>query len=98
MAVISADTFDPLRRYIAVRLQQGVPIVDADVNELNDVRQFELRAFLKWFVGNGVPDGANGSAFRIEGTGAANDFVIRAGLAPGGVDGFANVGRCLVEG
>ena len=26
MAVITPDTFDPLRRYISVRLQQGVPI------------------------------------------------------------------------
>ncbi|MBV9787508.1 MAG: hypothetical protein JOZ51_05010, partial [Chloroflexi bacterium] len=48
MPVISPDTFDPLQRYVGVRLQQGVPIVDADENEREDVRKFELRAFLKW--------------------------------------------------
>jgi hypothetical protein len=98
MAVITPNTFMPLRRYVGVRLQQGVPIVDADWNELEDVRRFELRAFLKWFVGDGVPDGPNQDAFRIEGTGAVDDFTIRAGLAAGAVDGLRNVGRCLVDG
>ncbi len=95
MAVISSDTFDPLRRYVGVRLQQGVPIVDADWNELDDIRKFEVRAFLKWFVGNGVPEGNDG--FRIEGTGLDNDFVIRSGIT-GTPDGLSNVGRCLVDG
>ena len=63
MAVITPDTFDPLRSYISVRLQQGVPLVDADWNEAHDVRKFEVQAFLKWFVGNGVPEGNDG--FRI---------------------------------
>ena len=65
MAVITPDTFDPLRSYIGVRLQQGVPLVDADWNEAHDVRKFEVQAFLKWFVGNGVPEGNDG--FRIAG-------------------------------
>ena len=64
MAVITADTFDPLRSYIG-SAQQGVPLVDADWNEAHDVRKFEVQAFLKWFVGNGVPEGNDG--FRIEG-------------------------------
>lgn len=95
MAVISTDTFQPLNRYVGVRLQQGVPIVDADWNELEDVRKFEVRAFLKWFVGNGIPDGSDG--FRIDGTGASNSFTIRAGIT-GPADGLSNVGRCLVDG
>ncbi|WP_067464000.1 DUF6519 domain-containing protein [Actinomadura macra] len=95
MAVISTDTFDPLRRYVRVRLQQGVPIVDADVNEREDIQKFELRAFLKWFVGDGVPDGNDG--FRIAGTGADNDFEIRAGVT-GAVDPLRRIGRCLVDG
>jgi hypothetical protein len=101
MAVISSDTFNPLLRYVGVRLQQGVPIVDADWNELEDVRKFELRAFLKWFVGDGVPEGSDG--FRIVGTGAASDATIAAGAAapPGTSDfdtGLRYVGRCLVDG
>ncbi|MEU0405901.1 DUF6519 domain-containing protein, partial [Streptomyces sp. NPDC006197] len=95
MAVISADTFDPLRRFVRVRLQQGVPIVDADVNEREDIQKFELRAFLKWFVGDGVPEGNDG--FRIVGTGLPNDFKIRAG-AEGAPDALHRIGRCLVQG
>ncbi|MFE5687011.1 DUF6519 domain-containing protein [Streptomyces sp. NPDC056512] len=95
MAVISADTFDPLRRFVRVRLQQGVPIVDADVNEREDIQKFELRAFLKWFVGDGVPEGNDG--FRIVGTGLPNDFEIRAGFE-GASDALHQIGRCLVQG
>jgi hypothetical protein len=95
MAVITPNTFDALHRYVSVRLQQGVPIVDADWNEKDDVRRFEVRAFLKWFVGNGVPFGNNG--FSIVGTGAANDFTISAGIA-GAPDSLNNVGRILVDG
>ena len=92
MGNISRNTFDALNQYVGVRLQQGVPLVDADWNELEDIRRFELRAFLKWFVGDGVPDGNNG--FAIEAIPAVdNDFQIVGG------DGSAQgAGRCLVEG
>jgi hypothetical protein len=102
MAVFSPDTFDPLRRYISVRIGQGVPLVHADINELDDIRNFEVRAFLKWFVGDGVPEGSD--AFRITAAGLANDFIIKVGAAaaPGGLDNFSTglgyVGRCLVDG
>ena len=42
MASITTSTFDPLRRFVNVRLQQGVPIMDSDSNELDDVRKVEL--------------------------------------------------------
>ena len=73
MAVISTSTFDPLARYVNVRMQQGVPIVDADLNELDDIRQFELRAFLKWFVGDGVPDGNDDFLDRLLGRASRHD-------------------------
>ena len=95
MAVITPNTFDALHRYVSVRLQQGVPIVDADWNEKEDIRRFEVRAFLKWFVGSGVPFGNNG--FSIVGAGAANDFTIAAGITPP-ADGLNNVGRMLADG
>ncbi|MFF0445263.1 DUF6519 domain-containing protein [Streptomyces sp. NPDC004609] len=95
MAVISADTFDPMRRFVRVRLQQGVPIVDADVNEREDIQKFEMRAFLKWFVGDGVPEGNDG--FRIVGTGQPNDFEIRSGVN-GAADPLHQIGRYLAEG
>jgi hypothetical protein len=104
MAAITPDTFDPLRRYVSVRLQQGVPIVDADWNEKDDMRRFELRAYLKWFVGNGVPFGTD--AFRIAALPVplANDLEIGSGvpIAPPGTSNYAaglrHLGRCLVEG
>ncbi len=63
MGDFSRDTFDKLKHYVGVRLQQGVPLVDADWNEQEDIRKYELRTFLKWFIGNGVPKGNDG--FRI---------------------------------
>jgi Family of unknown function (DUF6519) len=102
MASITASTFDPLRRFVNVRLQQGVPIVDSDWNELDDVRKFELRAFLKWFVGDGVPAGNDG--FRVVPAGTDNDVIIQAG-APAPASGtdhqtiaLRHVGRALVDG
>ncbi len=51
------------RHYVGVRLQQGVPVLDADWNELEDLRRWELWSLLKWFIGNGVPE--NNSGFKI---------------------------------
>ena len=95
MAVISPNSFDPVRRYVSVRLAQGVPLVDADWNESEDIRRFELRAFVRWFVGDGVPAGNDG--FRIEALGAAGDnrdFRIKSGgdAAP------LSAGRMFVDG
>jgi hypothetical protein len=59
----SRSTFDRVKHYVGIRLQQGVPLVDADWNEAEDIRRFEVQAFLKWFVGDGVPAGNDG--FRI---------------------------------
>jgi hypothetical protein len=93
MGDFSRDTFDKLKHYVGVRLQQGVPVLDADWNEMEDIRKYELEAFLKWFVGNGVPRGNDG--FRIVSTPehALDDFIIKGG--DGTTDG---AGRCLVEG
>jgi hypothetical protein len=102
MAIISDSTFDPLLRYVNVRLQQGVPIVDADINELDDIRSFEVRAFLKWFVGDGVPEGSD--AFRIVAADLTDDVVIDPGVAsaPAGMDnvaaGLGFTGRLLIDG
>lgn len=102
MATMSASTFKPLSTYVNVRIQQGVPIVDADVNELDDIRKFELRAFLKWFVGDGVPEGNNG--FQIVGGGLADDFTVKAGAPPAAVGAaeidvaLRHVGRIIVDG
>jgi hypothetical protein len=103
MAVITATTFDPLKARCNVRLQQGVPIVDADWNELDDIRKFEMRAYLKWFVGDGIPDG---DSFRIEalGDGVFNDFIIHSGAdtPPANTSNYDQAmrfsGRAIVDG
>lgn len=103
MGNFSRDTFNKLKHYVGVRLQQGVPIVDADWNELEDIRKYELQAFLKWYVGNGIPQGNDGfrilPAFLFQPlpqphiTFLPNDFIIKGG------DGTPEgAGRCLVEG
>lgn len=94
MGDFSRDTFDQLKHYVSVRLQQGVPLVDADWNEQDDIRKHELQAFLKWFVGNGVPKDNDGFHILAIPEGEAdNDFVIKGG------DGDPETaGRCLVEG
>jgi hypothetical protein len=100
MGDFSRATFEKLKHYVGVRLQQGVPVVDADWNEQEDIRKYELQTFLKWFVGNGTPAGNDG--FRISSTAlpddlpdqeGTNDFIITGG--DGTPDG---AGRFLVEG
>lgn len=109
MPLITDDTFDPLRRYVSVRLQQAVPIVDADWNERDDIDRYERRALVKWFIGDGIPAGLD--SFRIEGTSLTNDFMIRAGTTNPPIEpsaalsvtqrwnnGLSRAGRCLVDG
>ncbi|OYT63177.1 hypothetical protein B6U67_03325 [Methanosarcinales archaeon ex4484_138] len=75
-------TFDPSKRYVGVRLQQGVPLLDRDWNELEDIRRHEEVMLRKWYIGNGTPD----NGFEISATRPlSNDFKISAG-------------RCLVDG
>lgn len=52
------------KHYVGVRLQQGVPLLDADWNELDDLRRHELASVVARFIGDGVPSGNDG--FRID--------------------------------
>jgi hypothetical protein len=79
MGNFSRNTFDPLKDYVAVRLQQGVPVLDADWNELNDVTRQELYdAFSLTFT-----DGIQPHGFDLEVGSRAepNDFGVLAGAA-----------------
>ena len=49
-------TFDEHKRYVGVRLQQGVPLLDRDWNELDDIRRFFEQRLREHYVGEGVPD------------------------------------------
>ncbi len=76
--LLSGDTVTNPRHYVDVKLQQGVPLVDADWNELGKMRQSELTAILKFFIGNGVPAGNTG--FQIVSTTTDNNFTISQGI------------------
>jgi len=65
------------KHYIAVRMQQGVPLLDAEWNLLYDLRRHEHETLGTMFIGNGVPAGSDG--FFIFAVGDANDFGIRMG-------------------
>src|SRR5262249_51070988 len=98
------STFDPLKARCNVRLQQGVPIVDADWNELDDIRKFDLRTYLKWFVGDGIPDSSD--AFKVDAITppVVDDFIVRAGVVappPGTTrydQGLRFAGHAIVDG
>src|SRR5215470_4107226 len=104
MAVIGTSACDRVRVRCNVRLRQGVPVIDADWNELDDIRKFEMRAYLKWFVGDGIPDGSD--AFKIVAItpAVADDFIISSGMAasPAGAtnydQGLRFAGRAIVDG
>ena len=79
MGNFSRDTFDPAKAYVGVRLQQGVPLLDADWNELNDVIRQELYDAFKLTFTDGVPPG--GFDLEVLGRPEPNDFYVLAGSA-----------------
>lgn len=52
------------KHYVGVRLQQGVPLLDTDWNELQDLRRHELASLFQRFIGDGAPSDNDG--FQIE--------------------------------
>lgn len=77
------DTFDPDNDYIGIRLQQGVPLLDRDWNELEDIRRHVERMLARHYIGEGTPDGGFGIT-ALQPT-ADNEILI-------------GPGRCLVDG
>lgn len=67
------------RHYVGVRQQQGVPLLDADWNELEDIRRLESELQNRAFYGDGIPAGDTG--FRISAVSDSNDFAIAGGMA-----------------
>ena len=63
MSRISDSTFRSEKNYVAVRMQQGVPLVDADWNEMNDIIRHEIYDGLKQIFPNG--DFVSGDSLRV---------------------------------
>jgi hypothetical protein len=79
-------TFDEHKRYVGVRLQQGVPLLDRDWNELDDIRRFFEQRLREHYLGEGVPD-LTGFEVRAPDFDAENDVLIGAGsCAVAGLD------------
>lgn len=76
--LITGETVPNPKQYVGVRLQQGVPLLDADWNELEDIRRMELMAMFRYFIGNGVPAGNRG--FQILATSEDNNFSVGDGI------------------
>jgi YVTN family beta-propeller protein len=79
------DTFDESKRYVGIRLQQGVPLLERDWNELEDIRRYEELMLRRWYVGSGTPD----DGFRISADNSSSGIRITAGRCI--VDGFEAV-------
>jgi hypothetical protein len=65
------------KQYVGVRLQQGVPLLDADWNELEDLRRHDTEELGTHYIGSGVPYGSDG--FRMLESADDNTFLIRDG-------------------
>ncbi len=83
MGNFSRNTFQPSKNYVGVRLQQGVPLVDADWNEQNDVIRQDLYNGLGAICPDGVAKIPNTAlyALTVAPTGTANDFQFAGGTA-----------------
>jgi hypothetical protein len=85
------DTFDQGKSYVGIRIQQGVPLLDRDWNESDDLMRYQLFNILKYYVGNCSPD----DGFLITGVPpdgqGAFDFEIGAGrMLAMGIEAFNN--------
>jgi H-type lectin domain/Family of unknown function (DUF6519) len=76
------DTFDPAKNYLGVRLQQGVPFLDRDWNEFEDMRRYSETTLKRHYIGNGAP---------------LNGFEVST-TAPASLDFKISAGRCMVDG
>ncbi len=77
--VLTENPVADSRHYVGVRLQQAVPMLDADWNELEDIRRIESQINLMHFFGDGIPSGNIG--FQIGAVTEDNDFTINLGMA-----------------
>jgi hypothetical protein len=74
--------------YVGLYFEQGVPILDRDLNLMQDLIATAVRSTIARYIGSGLPAGRQG--FAIQAIPADNDFRILAGDPP--------PGTCLVGG
>jgi hypothetical protein len=72
------------RHYAGVRMQQGVPFLDADFNEADDLRRLEVEDLARWMLGDGVPSGSDGFRIAALAGGGVGTLVLTPDLPVGG--------------
>jgi hypothetical protein len=66
--------------YVGIHIEQGVPVLDRDLNLLHDLVAATVRAVITRYIGNGAPAGADGFAVQaLPGGQNSQDFRIAAG-------------------
>jgi hypothetical protein len=73
------STFNPEKNYVGVRLQQGVPLLDTDWNELNDVIRNEIYDGLKLSFRDGISGDTNNLMLQVRNE--VGDLLISPGTA-----------------
>lgn len=76
--LLNGETVINPKHYVAVKMQQGVPVLDADWNDADDIRRQETALLLRDFIGNGVP--GYGTGFAVEPVESDNNFAIMPGV------------------
>lgn len=74
--------------YVGLHIEQGVPVLDRDLNLLTDLISATVRSVISRYIGNGIAAGSEG--FNVAAIPADNDLRILAGAA--------GPGACLVGG
>jgi hypothetical protein len=71
--------------YVGLHIQQGVPILDRDLNLLQDLITATVRSVITRYIGNGICAGADGFAVQaLVSPANVQNFNISAGAAPPG--------------
>jgi IPT/TIG domain len=66
--------------YVGIHIEQGVPILDRDLNLLHDLVAASVRSVVTRYIGDGIPSGADGFAIQARPAGDnEQDFRIAAG-------------------
>ena len=71
--------------YVGLHIEQGVPLLDRDLNLLHDLVAATVRSVITRYIGNGIPADTDGFAIQALATGANNqNFRIAAGAGASG--------------
>jgi hypothetical protein len=77
--------------YVGLRIEQGVPLLDRDLNLLHDLISATVRSVVTRYIGNGIAAGADGFAIAALPAGQ-NSQNFRISAAAGGTPGSCLVG------